>query len=101
MNQNPRVLAVNDPFPDSRTLFEGIIDGLVIIDAETFQVILANEAAAGLIGFDCCDDTIGLDPVDFIHPDDKDRVAHAIAVDMFEKDLHFSICCMAPLRGSK
>ncbi len=89
MNSNPQSLAVSEIFPDSRTLFEGIIDGLIVIDAETMQVILVNETAARLFGFDNCDDAAGLNPLDFIHPDDREEVAHAIAVDMFEKELHY------------
>ncbi len=89
MSINPQVLAINEVFPDSRTLFDGIIDGLIVIDAETLQVILVNETAAKIFGFNCSDDTTGLDPLNFIHPDDKDQVARAIAVDMFEKDLHY------------
>jgi PAS domain S-box-containing protein len=70
-----------------RVLFESMLDGMLVIDAETMKVVLGNEAAAKMYGFDSAEDAIGVNPLDFIPPEDRHRVAGIIAEDMFEKDL--------------
>jgi PAS domain S-box-containing protein len=70
-----------------RVLFESMLNGVLVIDAETMKVVFGNEAAAKIYGFDSVEDAIGVNPLDFIHPEDRERVARIIAEDMFEKDL--------------
>jgi len=70
-----------------RALFENALDGVFVIDAETMRVVLANEAAANLFGFDSAEDVIGMDPLAFVPPDDRDRVIRIIVEDMFANDL--------------
>lgn len=71
-----------------RLLFESTLDGLLVLDGRTFRVLLANETAARIFGFDSAQKGIGLDPLDFLHPDERERAVRVIAQDMFEKDLH-------------
>lgn len=73
-----------------RTLFESSLDGVAVIDAETMKVLVANEAAARLYGFTSAAEVIGLHPLDFIPPDERDRVVRVMAEDMFEKDLRLA-----------
>ena len=70
-----------------KTLFESKLEGVFVIDAETMQVVLANQAAAKMYGFDSAEDAVGVNPLDFIPPEDRERVIRLIAEDMFEKDL--------------
>jgi len=70
-----------------RSLFESTLDGVFVIDAETMKVVLANQAAANIFGLDSAEDGIGVAPLDFIPPDDRDRVSRIIAEDMFANDL--------------
>jgi len=70
-----------------RALFESTLDGSFVIDAETMKVVLANEAAASIFGFDSAEDVIGVSPLDFVPPDERDRVIRIIGEDMFAKDL--------------
>jgi len=70
-----------------RILFQSMLDGMFVIDAETLKIVLANEALAKMYGFDSAEDIIGLNPLDFIPPEDREEVARIIAEDMFEKDL--------------
>ena len=70
-----------------RVLFESTIDGIGVIDAETMKFVLANDKAVVMFELDSIEDAIGINPLDFIHPDDRDRVARIIIEDMFEKDL--------------
>ena len=68
-------------------LFESVNEGLLVIDSETIKVLLCNELAAITFGFDSPEDALGVTPLDFIHPDDRDRALTTIMEDMFDKDL--------------
>ncbi len=70
-----------------RTLFESSIDGVVVIDAETQNIALANRTALEIFGFDP-DAGIPQDInlLDYVHPEDRERAVTAIADDMFNKD---------------
>jgi PAS domain S-box-containing protein len=57
-----------------RLLFEGTIDGMFVTDAETMKIVLANQTAAKICGFDSAENTMGINPLDLVHPDDKERV---------------------------
>ena len=70
-----------------RVLFESIIDGIVVIDAETMKIVLANETAAKMYGFDAVEELGDVNLLDYIHPDDRDRAMKIMVEDMFEKDL--------------
>ena len=70
-----------------KTLFESTIDGLFVIDAETEKIALANQTTVKIYGFDSAEEIVGLSPLDFIHPEDKDRVIRIIEKDMFENNL--------------
>ena len=70
-----------------RALFESTLDGAFVIDAETMKVVIANEAAAKMYGFDSVEDAVGASLLDFVPPEDRERVIRIIAEDMFEKDL--------------
>ena len=71
-----------------RVLFESTLDGIFVLDAETMKAVLANQAAAKVYGFNSAEDAVGSNPLDFVHPEDKDRVTIIVVEDMFEKDLH-------------
>jgi len=70
-----------------RDLFECSVDGLAVIDAETLKIVLCNQRAASLYGFNSSDDAIGVNPLEFIHPDDRDRTIRHIVDDLFKQDL--------------
>jgi PAS domain S-box-containing protein len=69
-------------------LFDITLDALEVIDAETGRILLANQAAAQLFGFDSPSEMIGIDPLEYIPPADREWVAGMMAEAMFEKDLH-------------
>ncbi len=54
-----------------RLLFQNMRDGLFVVDPETGGVLLANEAAARLGGFNSPNDIIGNMALDFVHPNDR------------------------------
>ncbi len=70
-----------------RVLFESTTDGLFLLDAETMRVILANRTVARFFGLDDPDEAIGINPLDYVHPEDQERVARIIVEDMLENDL--------------
>jgi PAS domain S-box-containing protein len=71
-----------------RHLFENTLDGIEVIDGETGRIVLANQAAARMFGFAATEEMVGLDPLEYIPREDRERVARMIAEDMFAKDLH-------------
>jgi PAS domain S-box-containing protein len=70
-----------------KTLFQSTLDGMFVLDAETLKVVLANQALAKMYGFPSPEDVIGVNPLDFIPPEDGERVTRIIVEDMFKKDL--------------
>jgi len=70
-----------------RVLFESTLDGMFVIDAQTMRVVLANQNAANVYGFKSAEDAVGVNPLDYIHPDDRVRARRVIVEDLFEKDL--------------
>jgi len=62
-------------------------EGIFVLDAETQKVVLANRAIAKIYGFDSDADTVNVNPIDFILPEDKEAVYKIIAEDMFQNDL--------------
>jgi PAS domain S-box-containing protein len=70
-----------------RVLFESTLDGMFVIDAEKMRVALANQNAANIYGFKSAEDAVGVNPLDYIHLDDRVRARRVIVEDLFEKDL--------------
>jgi PAS domain S-box-containing protein len=69
-----------------RTLFNSKLDGICVMD-ETMKVLLVNQAAADIFGFDSIDEALGANPFDFIPPEERDRVLDTVKKDMLEHDL--------------
>lgn len=70
-----------------KILFESTVDGVLLIDAETMRIVLANETAAEMYGFDSAEDMIGVNPLKFVHADDRDRVLRIIVQDVIHNNL--------------
>jgi len=69
-----------------RTLFEQKLEGVVIID-EKKNILLANQAAAKMFGFDSVEEVRGANPFDFIPQEERERALRALTKDMFEHNL--------------
>ena len=63
-------------------LFDGMLDGAVVLDISTFRIALANKAAAEMFGFESARDIIGDDPLRYIPEEDRDEVARRIALNL-------------------
>ena len=70
-----------------KAIFDGIIEGVLILDADTMQISMCNNVTARTYGFDSAEDVIGLTPLEFVHPDDRERAQKIIMEDMFVHDL--------------
>ena len=69
-----------------KTLFDSAVVGMYVLDAETFKVVMGNRAAAEMAGFSSPGEGIGINPFDFVVPEDRAQFFEA-AVKEFEQDL--------------
>lgn len=70
-----------------RVLFDSSVIGTIVLDAETMKILMVNQAAATMVGFSSVEEGIGINPLDFVPPEDRERVFKIIVKDMFEQDL--------------
>jgi len=70
-----------------KVLFESAIDGIIIVDADTMRIMLANQKAADMYGFYEPEDMLGVNPLKLVHPEDKNEVLRIIIQDMIENNL--------------
>jgi PAS domain S-box-containing protein len=56
------------------------------IDGSTGRIVLANQAAARMFGFDFPEDMVATNPLDYIPLEDREHVASMMSEYMFEKD---------------
>ncbi|MBM3155941.1 MAG: PAS domain S-box protein [Chloroflexi bacterium] len=73
---------------DYKVLFESTLDGLIVLDAETMKIVLANQTAAKVAGVSSADALMGLDPFEFIPEENREAGRNIVREDVFEKDLH-------------
>jgi two-component system NtrC family sensor kinase len=70
-----------------RILFESTIDGMLVFDVETMKVVIANQTALRMLGFDCAEEVIGAHLLDLIYPDDRDKISRIIMENRFGRGL--------------
>ena len=63
-------------------LFDGMLDGAVVLDVSTFQIVLANKAAADAFGFSSPREIVGENPLSYIPEEDRDGVTRLIALNL-------------------
>ncbi len=56
-----------------KNLFDSALNGVVVIDAETRKVVVANAAVARIFGFESPEEVVGVNPLDLII-EDRERV---------------------------
>lgn len=69
-------------------LFENTLDGLEVVDGETGKVVLANPVCAKIFGFASPADMVGIDPLEYVPAEDRERVAAMFAESMLKDDMH-------------
>ena len=70
-----------------KALFDSSVIGMFVMDAETMKIGMCNQAAAKMFGFSSVEEAIGINPVDFIIPEDKEKALEIAIKEMFEQDL--------------
>jgi PAS domain S-box-containing protein len=70
-----------------RALFDSSGIGMFVMDAETMKIVMCNQAAAKMFGFSSEEEAIGVNSLDFIHPEHRDKVLEITTKEMFEQDL--------------
>ena len=68
-----------------RALFESKLDGVCVID-EAMTLLLANQAAADIFGFDSVQEMLEVNPFRFIPPEERERLLTTVQQDMFRDD---------------
>ena len=69
-----------------RILFDSTVIGTIVLDAETMKIVMVNQAAAKMFGFSSADEARGADWIDFIRPEDKERISKIAAENLFGQD---------------
>jgi len=72
---------------DYSLLLESTQDCIIVFDAETMKVIFGNRRADLMFGFNpILHDGIGVNLLDFVHPDDKEVVLKGLAEDLYASE---------------
>jgi len=69
-----------------KILFNSSVIGMYVLDVETMKVVIGNQAAAEMAGFSSLGEGIGINPLDFVIPEDREQVLE-IAAKEFEQNL--------------
>jgi two-component system NtrC family sensor kinase len=63
-----------------RVLFDSSVIGTIVLEADTLEIAMANQAATEIFGFSSVEEAQGIDLFDYIRPEDKDKIVE-IALD--------------------
>ncbi len=70
-----------------RALFDSSVIGMFVMDSETMKIGMCNQAAAKMFGFSSVEEAIGINPLDFILPEEREKALEIIIEEMFGQDL--------------
>jgi two-component system NtrC family sensor kinase len=56
-----------------RAFFDSLVIGTIVLDAETMKIVMVNEVAAKVFGFSSAEEAIGVNPLDLVSPEDRER----------------------------
>jgi PAS domain S-box-containing protein len=71
-----------------RTLFNSSVIGTIVLDAKTMRVVMANQAAARIFGFSSLEEVRGTDPLEFVHPEDREEILEVARRGLIEGNPH-------------
>ena len=66
-----------------RALFDSSVIGTIVLDADTLKIVMANRAATEIFGFSSLEEVQGIDPLEYIRPEDKERVVRLALDNLF------------------
>jgi two-component system NtrC family sensor kinase len=73
-----------------RALFDNTVIGTIVLDAETMEIAMVNQAAAKMFGFSSVEEARKANPLELVRADDKDRVLDLAMKGLFDQDSHQS-----------
>jgi len=72
---------------DYLLLLESTHDSIIVVDGETLKVAYGNRRSALMFGFDpVLHDGVGVNLLDFIHPDDREPVIKGFLEDLYQQE---------------
>ncbi|MBN2098893.1 MAG: PAS domain S-box protein, partial [Dehalococcoidia bacterium] len=66
-------------FQADKALLDTVFDGVIVIDLKHLRISLANKAAADILGFDDPEELAGVDPLNHVSPEDRERAITTLA----------------------
>jgi len=69
-----------------RALFDSSVIGALVVDAETMRVVIGNQAAAKMFGFSSLEEGAGVNPLDFVPPEEREKALELLKKEVFEQD---------------
>jgi PAS domain S-box-containing protein len=72
-----------------RALFDSSVIGALVVDAETMKVVMANQATLKMFGFGSPEE--GVNPLDFVPAEDREKSLELIVKEVFEKNSRGSV----------
>jgi two-component system NtrC family sensor kinase len=82
-----------------RALFDSSVIGALVVDAKTMKVVMANEATLKMFGFSFPE--AGVNPFDFIPPEDRKKNLELVVNEVFGKDSRKSIDIQAVTKDGR
>ena len=70
-----------------RALFDGSVIGMIVLDTESMEVVMANQAAAKILGFHSTEEGAGASPLDLSSLKGRDGSLEVITKELSEKEL--------------
>jgi PAS domain S-box-containing protein len=69
-----------------KNLFDSTLNGVVVVDAETGKVVVANAAVARIFGFESPEEVVGVNPLDLM-TEDRERVGRLLAEGLLGREM--------------
>jgi len=69
-----------------RVLFDSSVIGTIVLEADNLKIVMANRAAIEIFGFNSIEEVRGIDWLDYIRPEDKEKILDLALNDLLEQD---------------
>jgi len=69
-----------------RALFDSAVIGTLVVDAETMKVVIGNQAAVKMFGFNSAEEGFGVNLLDFVPPKEGEKALELLTKELFEQD---------------
>jgi len=69
-----------------RVLFDSSVIGTIVLETDTLKIAMANQAATEIFGFNSVEEVRGIDPFDYIRPEDKDKIIELTSDNLYGQD---------------